>query len=42
LPRVGVLLNSSPTRILYLSEPFENSIAALHLATTEWLFTLRA
>ena len=38
LPRVGVLLNSSPKRILNLnvSEPFENSIAALHLATTEW------
>jgi len=36
LPRVGVLLNSSPKRILNVSEPFENSIAALHLATTEW------
>jgi hypothetical protein len=30
-PRVGVLLNYSPTRILYVSEPFENSIAALDL-----------
>jgi hypothetical protein len=30
-PRVGVLLNYSPTRILYVSEPFENSIVALHL-----------
>ncbi|MDE3159048.1 MAG: hypothetical protein KGM92_09800 [Acidobacteriota bacterium] len=42
LPRVGVLFNSSPTRVLYVSEPFENSIAALHLATTERFFTLRA
>jgi hypothetical protein len=31
-PRVGVLLNYSPTRILYVSEPFENSIVALHLS----------
>jgi hypothetical protein len=30
-PRVGVLLNYSPTRILYVSEPFENSIAAINL-----------
>jgi hypothetical protein len=30
-PRVGVLLNYSPTRILYVSEPFENSIAAIDL-----------
>jgi hypothetical protein len=31
LPRVGVLLNYSPTRILYVSEPFQNSIAVLNL-----------
>jgi hypothetical protein len=31
-PRVGVLLNYSPTRILYVSEPFENSIVAINLA----------
>jgi hypothetical protein len=30
-PRLGVLLNYSPTRVLYVSEPFENSIAALDL-----------
>jgi hypothetical protein len=32
LPRVGVLLNYSPTRILYVSEPFRNSIAVLDLS----------
>jgi hypothetical protein len=31
LPRVGVLLNYSPTRMLYVSEPFQNSIAVLEL-----------
>jgi hypothetical protein len=31
-PRVGVLLNYSPTRILYVSEPFENSIAVINLS----------
>jgi hypothetical protein len=31
-PRVGVLVNYSPTRILYVSEPFENSIVALPLS----------
>jgi len=30
-PRVGVLLNYSPTRKLFVSEPFENSIAVLKL-----------
>jgi hypothetical protein len=30
-PRVGVLLNYSPSRILYVSEPFTNSIAAIGL-----------
>jgi len=30
-PRVGVLLNYEPTRILYVSEPFANTIAALDL-----------
>jgi hypothetical protein len=30
-PRVGVLLNYSPTRILYVSEPFTNSIAVINL-----------
>jgi hypothetical protein len=31
LPRVGVLVNYSPSRILYVSEPFRNSIAVIHL-----------
>jgi hypothetical protein len=31
-PRLGVLVNYSPTRILYVSEPFENSIAAITLS----------
>jgi hypothetical protein len=31
-PRVGVLLNYSPSRILYVSEPFANSIAAIALS----------
>jgi hypothetical protein len=30
-PRLGVLLNYSPTRILYVSEPWNHSIAALDL-----------
>lgn len=30
-PRVGVLLNYSPSRILYVSEPFTNSIAVIPL-----------
>jgi hypothetical protein len=31
LPRLGVILNYSPTRILYVSEPFENAIVAIDL-----------
>jgi hypothetical protein len=31
MPRVGVLLNYSPSRILYVSEPFQNSIAVINL-----------
>jgi hypothetical protein len=30
-PRLGVLLNYSPKRILYISEPFQNTIAVLGL-----------
>ncbi len=30
-PRLGVILNYTPTRILYISEPFENAIAVIHL-----------
>ena len=32
LPRSGVLVNYSPTRILYVSEPFQNSIAVIALS----------
>jgi hypothetical protein len=37
-PRLGVILNYSPTRILYVSEPFENTIAVLHLADNGQVF----
>ena len=37
-PRLGVLLNYSPTRILYVSEPFENTIAALDLSDDGTIF----
>jgi len=37
-PRLGVLLNYSPTRILYVSEPFENTIAALGLSDDGTIF----
>jgi hypothetical protein len=38
IPRLGVLLNYSPTRILYVSEPFENTIAALDLSDDSAIF----
>jgi hypothetical protein len=37
-PRLGVLLNYSPTRILYVTEPFHHSIAALDLADDGVIF----
>ena len=37
-PRLGVLLNYAPTRILYVSEPFENSIAVLNLTDDGVIF----
>lgn len=37
-PRVGVLLNYEPTRILYVSEPFSNSIVALSLVDDGVIF----
>jgi hypothetical protein len=37
-PRLGVLLNYSPMRILYVSEPFCNSIAALDLSDDGVIF----
>jgi hypothetical protein len=38
LPRLGVLLNYSPTRILYVSEPFQDTIAALDLTDDRVIF----
>jgi hypothetical protein len=38
IPRLGVILNYSPTRILYVTEPFDNTIAALHLADDGLVF----
>ncbi len=37
-PRLGVILNYSPSRILYVSEPFENSIVALDLVDDGLIF----
>jgi hypothetical protein len=37
-PRLGVLLNYSPTRILYITELFQNTIAALHLSDDGKIF----
>lgn len=37
-PRLGVLLNYSPTRILYVSELFENAIAAIDLSDDGTIF----
>ena len=38
LPRAGVLLNYSPSRILYVTEPFEHSILALDLTDDGTVF----
>jgi hypothetical protein len=37
-PRLGVILNYRPTRILYVSELFDNTIAVLHLADNGLVF----
>jgi hypothetical protein len=37
-PRLGVILNYTPRRILYVSEPFRNSIAVLELADDSQIF----
>jgi hypothetical protein len=37
-PRLGVLLNYSPTRILYVSEPFKNAIVAVDLTDDTVIF----
>jgi len=39
-PRLGAILNYSPTRILYVSEPFENSIAAIDLTDDGVIFRM--
>jgi hypothetical protein len=41
-PRVGVLLNYSPSRILYVSEPYTNSIAAIGLTDDGVIFHMGA
>jgi hypothetical protein len=41
-PRVGALVNYSPNRILYVSEPFDNSIAALTLTDDGLVFHVSA
>jgi hypothetical protein len=37
-PRVGAVVNYSPNRVLYISEPFDNSIAALSLSDDGLVF----
>jgi hypothetical protein len=41
-PRLGVVLNYNPTRILYVSEPFENTIAAIDLIDDGVIFRVAA
>jgi hypothetical protein len=41
-PRLGVILNYTPTRILYVSEPFENTIAAIDLSDDGVIFRAAA
>jgi hypothetical protein len=41
-PRLGVLLNYEPTRLLNVSEPFENSIAVLALVDDGTIFRVSA
>jgi len=41
-PRVGVVLNYTPTRILYVSEPFENTIATIDLVDDGVIFRVAA
>ena len=41
-PRLGVILNYTPTRILYVSEPFENTIAAIDLVDDGVIFRVAA
>lgn len=41
-PRLGVILNYTPTRILYVSEPFRNTIAAIDLIDDGVIFHVGA
>jgi hypothetical protein len=41
-PRLGAVLNYTPTRILYISEPFQNSIAVLDLTDDGVIFRVAA
>lgn len=41
-PRLGVLVNYEPTRILYVSEPFEHTIAVLALVDDGTIFRVAA
>ena len=40
-PRLGVILNYTPTRILYVSEPFENTIAAIDIFDDGVIFRVK-
>jgi hypothetical protein len=41
-PRLGAIVNYSPTRILYVSEPFDNTIAVLDLTDNGLVFSVAA
>src|SRR5262245_9678903 len=41
-PRLGVILNYTPTRILYVSEPFQNTIAVIDLIDDGVIFRVGA
>src|SRR5262249_8644019 len=41
-PRLGLILNYTPTRILYVSEPFRNTIAAIDLIDDGVIFRVGA
>lgn len=41
-PRLGVLLNYKPTRMLYVSEPFQNTIAVIDLYDDGMIFRVSA
>ena len=41
-PRLGVILNYTPTRILYVSEPFQNTVAVIDLIDDGVIFRVGA